>query len=269
MLDDVSASCTVGASSYTYMDEPALGIDYRLLARNAAGQTTLNYDATLGYAASDASFSRAAAEDGPFGALQIGLSVFAEPDGRSLSVLDMDPTTAGDCAAAGTCSAAMVGSPAEVRFGRLRVLEAYGPETLNLPVPILTEYFNGTGFVRNTDDGNGVTACTRLPLSAVDLQTGMALGTPIPVGSGTSTGTMSFITGTDFFFSSGDAALILPAPGVGNTGTITVDVDLTTHPWLRFDWDADGMNDDDPPQASGVFGRYRGHDRIIYWSEQR
>jgi MSHA biogenesis protein MshQ len=61
----------------------------------------------------------------------------------------------------------------------------------------------------------------------------------------------------------------LSAPGVGNTGAITVDVDLTAHPWLRFDWDADGMNDDDPPQASGVFGRYRGHDRIIYWSEQR
>lgn len=312
LLDAVSPSCTVGASSYTYMDEPALGIDYRLLARNAAGQTTLNYDTTLGYAAgqvryhaedsddgvdlsarvsagagawelgsyvrpsatagytaSDARFSRAATEDGPYRQLQIGLSVFAEPDGRNLSILDMDPATAGDCGAAGTCSATMVGTPAEVRFGRLRVLEAYGPETLNLPVPILTEYFDGTGFVRNTDDGNGITACTRLPLSSVDLQTGTALGTPIPVGAGTSIGTMSYITGTDFFFSSGDAALILSAPGVGNTGAITVDVDLTTHPWLRFDWDGDGMNDDDPPQASGVFGRYRGHDRIIYWSEQR
>ena len=187
LLDDVSASCTVGASSYTYMDEPALGIDYRLLARNALGQTTHNYDSALGYAAgqvryhaedsddgvdlsarvsagagswelgsyvrpsatagytaSDARFSRAATEDGPYQALQIGLSVFGEPDGRNLSLLDMDPATAGDCVAAGTCIAAMVGSPTEVRFGRLRVLGAYGPETVNLPVPILTEYFNGT-----------------------------------------------------------------------------------------------------------------------------
>ena len=312
LLDAVSSSCTVGASAYTYMDEPALSIDYRLLARNTLGQTTLNYDSTLGYAAgqvrhhaednddgidlssrlsagagvwelgsyvrpsatagytaSNAIFSRAAAEDGPYRALQLGLSVFAEPDNRNLDILDMDPATAGNCTAAGTCSAAMIGTPTEARFGRLRVLEAYGPETVNLPVPILTEYFDGTGFVRNTDDGNGVTACSRLPLSAVDLQTGTALGTPIPVGSGTSVGAMSYITGTDFFFSSGDAALILSAPGVGNIGAITVDVDLTTHPWLRFDWDADGMNDDDPPQASGVFGRYRGHDRIIYWSEQR
>ena len=39
-------------------------------------------------------------------ALQLGLSIFAEPDDRNLSILDMDPTTAGNCTAAGTCSAA-------------------------------------------------------------------------------------------------------------------------------------------------------------------
>ena len=73
----------------------------------------------------------------------------------------------------------------------------------------------------------------------------------------------------EYALSSGDAALLLSAPGVGNTGRVSIDVDLSTMPWLQFDWTGNGSYTDNPLQAFGIFGRYRGHDRIIYWSEQR
>jgi len=57
---------------------------------------------------------------------------------------------------------------------------------------------------------------------------------------------------------------VLSAPGIGNTGT--VELLFTTEPWLRFDWLGTGETD---PGAVATFGGFRGHDRVIYWQEQR
>jgi MSHA biogenesis protein MshQ len=45
-----------------------------------------------------------------------------------------------------------------------------------------------------------------------------------------------------------------------------VDVTLDVPSWLEFDWNGSGAED---PMGTATFGRHRGHDRIIYWSEQR
>jgi MSHA biogenesis protein MshQ len=48
------------------------------------------------------------------------------------------------------------------RFGRLSVTSAYGSELLPLSVPIEAQFWNGTGFARNTND-----SCTTIPLTSV------------------------------------------------------------------------------------------------------
>jgi len=58
-------------------------------------------------------------------------------------------------------------------------------------------------------------------------------------------------------------ALELSAPGDGNTGQL--DLRFNVDSWLRYDWNGGG---DVSPQGQVTFGRYRGHDRVIYWKEQ-
>src|SRR5262249_10131358 len=99
---------------------------------------------------STASFSRNATPDGPYDALQLGVKV-VDTDGPVLNGLDMNAGTTGTCSP--SCTAASIGSSTKVRFGRLRVLPATGPATMALPVPIRTEYWNGTGFATNNLDG--------------------------------------------------------------------------------------------------------------------
>jgi len=36
---------------------------------------------------------------------------------------------------------------------------------------------------------------------------------------------------------------------------------------LLYDWDGDGDFDDDPGPRTLSFGRYRGHDKVIFWQE--
>ena len=56
--------------------------------------------------------------------------------------------------------------------------------------------------------------------------------------------------------------LRLWAPGAGNTGS--VDGTLSVPAWLRFDWN--GLGDEDPC-GTATYGRFRRHDRIVYWRE--
>ena len=43
-------------------------------------------------------------------------------------------------------------------------------------------------------------------------------------------------------------------------------VDLSTMPWLQYDWNQDGNhNESQTPDATIKFQQYRGHDRILYW----
>ena len=61
-------------------------------------------------------------------------------------------------------------------------------------------------------------------------------------------------------------------PADGNTGCAGRSgstPDVAGYPSLNLDREADDVQDDEPPQPAAGFGRYRGHDRIIYWSEQR
>ena len=158
------------------------------------------------------------------------------------------------------------------RFGRLRGVSAFGPETQVLPVPILAEYFYGTSFITNIDD-----TCTNLLAANFDLNVidddaspdnsnnpAPGVITGLTIDSGSTNGVLG-LPG----FIGGDAGFTFSAPGTSNTSLIEIDLDLdeitNPLPWLKFDWT--GVGDASPPQFDAVFGRYRGNDRIIYWRE--
>lgn len=166
---------------------------------------------------------------------------------------------------------------ADFRFGRLWLSDAHGPESTDLRVPFITEYWTGSRFVQNLVDGCTVISRTEISFNGstiddnanrtVDLGGGNSTFGSYDINYDVSDGEshidlneVSFTAGTSFHF--------FTAPGV--TGNVLVDVDLTDLDWLRFDWDGDGDYDNDTslPTATINFQTYRGHDRIIYWRER-
>ncbi len=203
---------------------------------------------------------RAPSPDGPFQQVLLGV-LLQDADGVGLAAADLDLDTSLN----GHTDAVRVGQT-RLRHGRLRLDDAYGPETADLPVAFLTEYWTGNAWRSNADD-----SCTALARAVVNYPDGAinsAANRNIAVGAGISTGHYGNLTAQAVNFSAGDARHHFSAPGAGNTGSFQVQVDLTAYPWLRFDWNGDGNHNDATPLTGNyTFGVYRGHDRILYWQE--
>jgi MSHA biogenesis protein MshQ len=177
----------VGALPATSLD-PAIAV-----SGNGAG--TLTFSSTGGIA-----FSRAAPV-APFDA-EIALAVdVIDADGVAYAG---NPAKFGD-ASAGNGIAFDAGKAQ--RFGRLRLQNAYGPESVALRVGLETQYWNGTGFVLNTLD-----ACTSLNREHIALsgyaQSLNACDTAVLEAAVTLVG--------------GQATLTLAAAGAGNAGTVVL-----------------------------------------------
>lgn len=251
----------------TYVTENAdAGVN---LGRFSDGITTTWSGGALTVNSSVATFGRSTPNgvpDGPFSALQVGLQLADTFDSRNLQNLDMNASAAGVCTGS-SCTAKRLGSALNMRYGRLRLDNAYGPETAALPVNFASEYWAGSNFVPNSSD-----SCTKILRSAIQYPAGNIL-TPanltVQLSGGTTTGVYSSITATEVNFASGNAGHLFSAPTGNATGSFLVRVDLTSYPWLRFDWNQDGVYSDTAlPAAQFSFGSYRGHDRIIYWRER-
>ncbi|WP_415897326.1 DUF6701 domain-containing protein [Neptuniibacter sp. QD57_21] len=226
-------------------------------------------------AITDLTFQRqggsAGLEDGPYTQLQLGVSITSELDNRNFtsSALNIDPDLAGDCT--GSCTGVALGSATELRYGRVILQSAHGPETEDLPVPFELQYWDGTAFVRNTDD-----SCTVIPLASIsyngNLISSVEADRTVTVGDGSTVGNLN-IDATNADAVSGDFSLIFTAPGAGiggndNTGYFPVGLSSIDN-WLRYDWDQDGnANDSSVPDAIITFGRARGNDRMIFWQER-
>ena len=136
---------------------------------------------------------------------------------------------------------------------------SFGPDCLNLDTrsPVQRRiYLNASGvYVLNPVDN-----CTQITVTAASGTAGAGVITGITVGGGTS----------DLSYNptliNGDGSLLFTAPGSGNDGSILLNVDHSTQPWLQYDWNGDGALQNHSG-ASATFGQYRGHDRIIYWRE--
>ncbi|MCB1745522.1 MAG: hypothetical protein KDK91_34470, partial [Gammaproteobacteria bacterium] len=284
-----TGAVTAACNGFTYMGQPALRLSWQLEAQGTAGNRLYNYDAGLlgagavatvalqaennndgvelasripgltaswingGFSAgpADTSFSRAVSPDGPFDSLLIGVRVSDTLDSVALSGTDMNSATSTDCSSIGNCTAKALGTATMVRFGRIAVNNAFGPETEPLDVTLKSQFWNGTEFVTHALDN-----CSSYVNSSATLgnyQGGLPALTVIAPVSVTTLNSGVSLPGQ---------ALILSAPGSGNDGS--VDVTLTVDTWLRYPWTGGGAVN---PTGTAGFGHFRGHDRVIYWRE--
>jgi len=152
----------------------------------------------------------------------------------------------------------------EMRWGRLNIRNASGSELSALNVPMITQYFlnNTSGFVANLADGCSAIALTGVSLTSA-VETVTADNAVRVKGAVT---TLATIANNPLV--AGDAGFLFSAPGAGGDGY--VDITPLLDPlnlnmsWLRFDWDGDGIHDNDPTGRAN-FGIYSGSPRQIYW----
>ncbi|MCP4325395.1 MAG: hypothetical protein GY787_26825 [Alteromonadales bacterium] len=137
----------------------------------------------------------------------------------------------------------------DIKFGRLRLENSFGPETSDLPQSMKVEYFNGSGFVNSLEDN-----CTSYDHSKI-------------IATKNTLDPTTIIGGKGNFKGGKTGEISLESPGAGKRGQI--DVLYGTHDWLKYDWKNDnglGLHDDNPT-AVATFGLFRGNDRIIYSRE--
>jgi len=207
--------------------------------------------------------------DGPFSNLQLALRL-NDGDGADFDTRDFNAATAG-CVDNVDCDARQLAGSLNLRHGRLFLQDVHGPESALLSVPFQSEYWVNSRWVLNTDD-----SCTQLPNTAIELDAeAVSVNRSVNVdGAGADDTTGSFGIGnvnnlvSTVDLAGGDAELFFSVPNV--QGDFPVDVDLLAFPWLRFDWDQNADHNDDTrvPSATVSYGRYRGHDRVIYWQER-
>ena len=239
------------SSGFTYFDESAIDIDYKITAKNALGDAISNYDAASGYGVATVSIGvESTADDGvnlasrlsgatsswssgvysvdssssrfassgssPNAELlaNVGVIISDSLDGLNLAGLDFDPGEAGDCT--GSCTGQILPSSLRLRHGRLRLAGASGPETVDLPATLETQYYNGSAWIRNTLDD-----CTSFP-ELIQFG-GAALTAGVTVGSGTSAASYTSLASSTVTLVDGTSGLIFSAPGIGNTGSFQID----------------------------------------------
>jgi MSHA biogenesis protein MshQ len=135
----------------------------------------------------------------------------------------------------------------DVRLGRLVLANTFGSELIDLTMPMVIEYFDGNNFITYSLDG-----CTAIVLDSTQYVQNLSGGSSTLTAGAIANGVMN---------------IDLSAPGAGNTGDIAVTPTLSVAPnpmpWLQFDWDADGVFDDDPT-ATATFGIFSGNPVLIY-----
>jgi uncharacterized repeat protein (TIGR01451 family) len=198
-------------------------------------------------------FSRAVSPDGPYQGLQLSIQMSDEQDGRNITGLDQKPGDNNDCVADGDCNAKAIGATTDVRYGRFVIDNAFGSELLDLVLPLHAEYYTGSGFIFNADDG-----CSTYNSLNVTADYTPYAGDGLDPGETTPTGSGGLINGNH------DPAnpLYLTAPGAGNDGSVDITLDVGS--WLEFDWNGSG---DEDPGATATFGIFKGNDATIYLRE--
>lgn len=253
-----SETCT---SSFTYMGED-FKTRFELSARNAADAITLNYTgghARFGlttwsdYAFAGSSGTLAAGSTAPSGTWSNGVATVTATHIVQRSATTPAAPYAGFAVSAqpsysdGSLTVALAASTqvhagtTEMRYGRLRLANAYGSELRALPVPVRAEHWNGTGFVTNTEDS--CTVVGAVTLNAAPTPCTLA---PAIIGAG---GTLA----------SGAGLLTLSAPGVRGC----TDLILTAPAWLQGRWS--GATYTENPKARATFGIFK--EKVLFRRE--
>jgi hypothetical protein len=163
-------------------------------------------------------------------------------------------------------SAGFLEEAAGIRSGRINLFNAYGSELMTVSLPMKAEFYQDTagppatmGWIKN-----GADTCTALAVAELDLQNDIddpAQGVNsilIQPGLPSNVTVVSPAAGV--------GSLDFSAPGAGGDGFADARMDLSTLPWLRFDWDNAGPEDD--PIGRATFGLYRGSPAHIYMRQR-
>jgi hypothetical protein len=260
------------------------------LAIDTTSTSTSSWSNGVGTFTAYVDFNRSGSPDGPFSTLQIG-AMPQDSDGVTLPgpasadtahKVNFDATTGNTLASNpdGINERRLLFATA-VRYGRLRLFNAYGSELLDMRLPLEADYYNGTGWIRNTDDnmtkianprndiavgnctvtlscatGGNLDPATHLPATAVTLSGGTnTITLTKPTCAATCpTGSLDFaltlgLVGTNNNCVTSPAAL----PNATNGASL---------PWLQFAW-CIGKGD---PNAHATFGEAK--NRFIYLRER-
>ncbi len=192
---------------------------YAKFANNSVGQNYANYNFTLSPTVSGAtltqgsslpSFSTAWSSGAAVATVSHRISRPGSLVAPTALLVNAAPT---DLEATSTSSTAVSQSQI-MRQGRLIVANAYGAETMPLPVDMLAQYWTGSAWVTNVDD-----SCSSLPVNAVYMTFPNATRNNLAACE-TSLSTVSN-------FSNGRARYLLSTPGHGNQGWVTMTVNLS------------------------------------------
>ncbi|MEZ9109564.1 MULTISPECIES: DUF6701 domain-containing protein [Vibrio] len=143
------------------------------------------------------------------------------------------------------------------RWGYLAIADTFGPETSRVQSVVTSYYFDGSSFKTNTSD-----SCS--DFSVVDLSFDVGNdSSALPIGGGVTAATIE----SRPVIQNGEGYISYSAPGEGNRGALESSLGFESFPWLRNDYNQDGIFDD-TISSEVRFGLYRGSDRVIWWSEQ-
>ncbi|WP_369600987.1 DUF6701 domain-containing protein [Hahella sp. SMD15-11] len=272
----LDSACTAAGTSYIGQAIPWANVPIvTITARNASGATTQNYTGAFArLVAGDVSVTAPASDS------TNGLSVTATLNTGALSgsngvfqysfsaldtfiydkvltakvapfVADLRPqltaVTDSDGVSATGMPLSLTPAGSTVYWGRMKLENAFGPETLALDVPFSIQYWDGSQYLVHAGDN-----CTTYDVN--DATYSLSLTPPAGLTT-TASGAGTVVAGA--------GSLTLSAPGAGNTGTVILQWNQPD--WLQDDFDGDGVLD--LPSSGATFGQYRGHDRIIYWRE--
>ncbi|MEM6512208.1 MAG: LamG domain-containing protein [Pseudomonadota bacterium] len=222
------------------------------IAESGNGIGTLTYSAGTGL-----SFARSA-EQSPFDA-DIRLSQ---------ELVDSDGVAAASNPISfGNPTGILFDGGAEMRYGRLALINAFGSELVDLPIALRSEYYfsDAVGFVPNAAD-----ACTvGIDVSIDQFTDNLDLNDTCLLEAGPLSGLLCPLISSPLLTllnpaSAGEFELLLKAPGNGNEGGVRVTANAPAY--LEYDWDATSAGDEDPI-ANATFGIFRGLGRRIYTRE--
>lgn len=194
---------------------------------------------------------------GPYSLLDIGIAP-VDADGVQLGAYDLDTVNV----TAGTLNHAKI-VQTDLRYGRLKMANAYGSEVLKLPINVQAEYWDGSSFVPNADD-----SCTTIAAGNLSLKNYKG-------GINNSNLPGSNVSGVTLNEGRGKIVLNPPSPRPAKKGSADICVDLGTDPscsaasslnapWLQGAWSGTAYDDD--PVVRATFGIYRSGP-IIYLRE--
>lgn len=254
----VTPACS---ATFSYSGQP---FSASLTAKNAAGNTAVNYSSASGFAKTVTLSDANGAPGGSLSPASVAAGAFAAGIANATPAYTFanaatPPRTVKLRAtdSEGVSSAGSSEGSTAVRSGRLRLDNAYGSELLDLSVPIALEYYDAGSWQKNNAD-----QCTLLTANHFSFAfPGAALSaceTALAVGG-----------------SAPDYSLTLSAPGLGNNGQATLSPKLgstaggsqcsvvggpgpaavpANQPWLQYDWSGAGVGN---PAAVAVFGIHK------------